>query len=104
MAGISEDRNGEAIEADRRDRAVEMLRLEMTEAFGGSSVHQVDGGWMNPAGIPVYERGVVAISYVDISFNRAEDAARSIAIGIKHRLDQESVMVLVEAVPEMIHV
>lgn len=56
--GISFDKHGERIDKRDVDQALKIAGHDAADLFGGYSYWRCQGGWINPRGEHVHERGV----------------------------------------------
>ena len=73
------------------DSIVESVAREFALNFGGASIEEIQGFWIDSADKLV--KDIIARVYAFHNSTRAEDIARNIAARVKIELDQESVLI-----------
>lgn len=92
--GCGEDRNGNAIPADHATHCIaEVLKLA-AQIYGGASLSDVDGAWINPEGKLVVEKGKSLVIVVDDLLKAGYDRIDPIVQLLKSEagLNQHSVL------------
>lgn len=89
IAGCGQDRHGVALTATYAKNAIYQARKIAAIAFGGYTVHETVGGWVNPAGETIHEPGV---SFLIIAGGLSEVEKFAQVLG--HLLGQESVLLI----------
>jgi len=63
MIGVGEDKHGAQITPEEQTTIKQSLLRRACGVFGGATLQDSMGGWMNPEGRMVYESGVVLTAY-----------------------------------------
>ncbi len=97
--GLGETASGLPIEPMIAEGALRILKEEAAALFGGYTLVPVEGGWMNPGGRLVMEIGK---KFEIFTVPGREDMARTFARHVRDSLKQQSVMLVVDNIPELV--
>jgi hypothetical protein len=93
--GVGEDRHGKSISRNRLRQSLELLTLEASRLFGGVTIYETTGAWVNPAGRLVQEPGrtlMVLAACEDGGYSELKQIIDSFGEMIKSTLEQETIV------------
>jgi hypothetical protein len=93
--GVGQDKEGLAIDRDQQQRAIREIKTEAAKLFGGYTLYQAQGGWINGGGRLVEEDSMTLTVYITdeiLGYSRQNDVAQ-LSSTIKEQLNQESILV-----------
>ena len=92
--GIGQDKEGVALHNILVDAAISKAQSQLCAAYGGCTVTQGEGAWLNSEGKLAVEPCIILETIVA---EIQHDKIKSIASEIKDRLAQESVLLTIES-------
>lgn len=99
--GAGEDASGRLLLQSEVEIGLQKIRQRAVALYGGYTVTHTTGGWVNPAGRLVEERGFTLSALVEIGFDEQVNFQEMVDV-IKSALRQQSVAVTIIKVAWMI--
>jgi hypothetical protein len=93
--GLGYDKDNKSISPTMRGIGMIQVAAKAAALFQGFTIYQTLGGWMNPAGHLVSEKGATLLVYVD---GDVPERTKEMAEYIKHQFNQHSVYVTTQQV------